>query len=83
MILLQEYNVGQCWFPDEAGDMPGQWGQWMMAISETSDPRQIRRIIESLSAVVDKHIEAGLFFRSGDAPDAAEQARIIADLLVV
>jgi hypothetical protein len=83
MVLLQEYKVGQCWFPDEAGDMPEQWGQWMMAISETSGPKQLRSIIERFSPVLDKHIEAGLFLRGKNAPEAAEQARIIADLLVV
>jgi len=83
MVLLQQYQVGQCWFPDEAGDMPGQWGQWMMAISETSDLKQLRSIIERFSPVLDKHIEAGLFFRGKKAAEAAEQARIIADLLVV
>lgn len=83
MLLLQQYKVGQCWFPDEAGDMPEQWGQWMMAISETSDLKQLRSIIEKLSPVLDKHIEAGLFFKGKNAANAAEQARIIADLLVV
>ena len=63
--------------------MPQQWGQWMMAISETSDPKQLRSIIERLSPVLEKHIEAGLFFRGKNAADAAWQARIIADLLVI
>ncbi|GMQ91471.1 MAG: hypothetical protein BMS9Abin11_0780 [Gammaproteobacteria bacterium] len=83
MVLLQQYKVGQCWFPDEAGAMPGQWGQWMMAISETSDLKQLRSIIERFSPVLDKHIAAGLFFRGKNAADAAERARIIADLLIV
>jgi uncharacterized protein YecE (DUF72 family) len=78
--LMAEYNLGSCWHP-ETSETPRVGGALMLALSDEEDPRRQRKIIETLEQWMQQgNGVAGLFLES---PEAASQARIIAEMLGV
>jgi len=79
LACLTQYDAGLCWRADtEAEPRPG--GKLMVALSSAKAPKDLRRVLEALHASQGESSIAGLFF---DRPDAAQQARLLAELMVV
>ena len=81
--LLQQHHVGLCWFADVEPRLPENVEHMVVAITETTEPKKIRGIIEQLAPVLNSRRQAALFFQGDNAAEVAWQARVIADLLVV
>lgn len=76
--VIQEYNIGLCWHPDRH-DAPRPGGALLLALSSEDDAKGQRQLIESLEQWMQQSNGlAGLFLES---PDAANQARIVAEML--
>lgn len=78
MSLIKERNIGLCWHSDR-DDAPTPGGALLLALSGEADAKGQRQLIESLENWMQQSNGlAGLFLES---PDAASQARIIAEML--
>lgn len=76
--VIQEYNIGLCWHPDR-DNAPRPGGALLLALSSEGDAKGQRQLIESLEQWMQQSSGlAGLFFES---PEAASQARIVAEML--
>lgn len=76
---LARHDAGLCWHT-EAQAAPAPGGKLMVALSSAQEPRAQRGILEALHAWQGEQGVAGLFF---DLPEQAEQARLLAELMVV
>ncbi len=76
--VMQEYNIGLCWHPDrDSAPRPG--GALSLALSSENDAKGQRQLIESMEQWMQQSNGlAGLFLES---PEAASQARIVAEML--
>lgn len=72
-------DAGCCWRVDTEAAPPAG-GKLMLALASASAPRTQRRLLEGLAAWQGETGIAGLFF---DHPEAAQQARLLAELMVV
>jgi hypothetical protein len=79
---LADAGIGLCWHPAE-GEAPPATGRLQLALAPGAPPKTLRTWIERLSQACDASGVAGLFFHGAGAAPAAEQARIIAELLAV
>ncbi len=77
--MLARYDAGLCWHAD-TDDAPRPGGRFMVALSSTHEPKAQRRVLEALHAWQGEAGIAGLFF---DHPEAAKQARLLAELMIV
>ncbi len=78
LSVIKECNIGLCWHPNQ-NDSPRPGGALLLALSGEADPKGQRQLIESLEDWMQQSKGlAGLFLES---PDAASQARIIAEML--
>lgn len=76
---LAAHDAGLCWHADtEAAPRPG--GRLMVALATTTELRAQRRLLETLAAWRGEERIAALCF---DDPEAAKQARVLAELMVV
>ncbi len=76
---LARHDAGLCWHADtEPAPRPG--GRFMVALSSAPAPKELRRVLETLHAWQGEDGIAGLFI---DQPEAAQQARLLAELMVV
>ena len=79
--LLDSFDASLCWRPVRE-PQPEKVGKFMVALMEQSDLKTLRAVVEQLGAWMGSTRGAGLFFTEpGPAPQLAEQARIIAELL--
>lgn len=79
LACLAQYDAGLCWHADtEPAPRPG--GRLMVALATTAEPRAQRRLLETLAAWRGEGRIAALYF---DHPEAAQQARLLAELMVV
>lgn len=76
---LARHQAGLCWHADTE-DAPRPGGRFLAALSSMSEPKAQRRVLEALHAWQGEEGIAGLFF---DDPEAAKQARLLAELMVV
>jgi hypothetical protein len=60
---------------------PESCGDWLLAIADTHEPAQLRNLIESLGQWMSPDRHAILLFTGEQAPQAAEQARTVAELM--
>ncbi len=77
--VLTARGVGLCWHAD-AEPLPVPGGRLMVALSSVREPKAQRHILETLHAWQGEGSAAALFF---DDPEAAQQARLLAELMVV
>lgn len=77
--VLTARGAGLCWHAD-AEPLPVPGGRLMVALSSVREPKAQRHILETLHAWQGKGSAAALFF---DDPEAAQQARLLAELMVV
>jgi hypothetical protein len=79
LSVLVRHGAGLCWHADtEIAPAPG--GKFMVALSSAREPKVQRRVLDALHAWQGEEGIAGLFF---DNPEAAKQARLLAELMVV
>lgn len=79
LACLTQFDAGLCWRADaEAAPRPG--GKLMVALSSATEPKAQRQLLECLVAWQGEEGVAGLFF---DNPATAQQARLLAELMVV
>lgn len=77
--VLAAHSAGLCWHADtEPTPLPG--GRLMVALTSARAPKELRRVLEALRAWQGEEGVAGLFV---DEPAAAQQARLLAELMVV
>ncbi len=77
--VLAQYGAGLCWHADtEIAPAPG--GKFMVALSSAREPRAQRRVLEALHGWQGEAGIAGLFF---DHPEAAKQARLLAEIMII
>lgn len=79
---LAAAGVGRCWYPTD-GDPPPTDGRLRLALGPSAPLATVRAWIEKLSRACDAECTAGLFLQGAGAARTAEQARIIAELLIV
>ncbi|MBI3574475.1 MAG: hypothetical protein HY083_02285 [Gammaproteobacteria bacterium] len=79
LACLTQYDAGLCWHADTEAE-PCPSGRLMVALAATAVPRVQRQWLERLAAWQQDDGLAALFF---DAPQSAEQARLLAELMVV
>lgn len=81
--LLDAFGASLCWRPSRE-PKPEEGGEFMVTLVDQSGLKALRAAIEQLGAWMGASRGAGLFFTApGPAPQLAEQARIIAELLDV
>jgi uncharacterized protein YecE (DUF72 family) len=80
--LAKRVRAGICWLP-EVTPAPAPGGRLVLALTDSSDPKAQRHMIESLEEWMQQSGGiAGLFFTGGArAARAASQARVIAEML--
>lgn len=76
---LARHNAGLCWHADTE-DAPRPRGRFMAALSSAREPKTQRRVLEALHAWQGEEGIAGLFF---DNPEAAKQARLLAEIMII
>ncbi len=77
--VLAHHGAGLCWHADtEAAPVPG--GKFMVALSSAWKPKAQRGVLDALHAWQGEEGIAGIFF---DHPEAAKQARLLAEIMVV
>lgn len=79
LACLARHDAGLCWRPD-AEPEPHAGGQLLVALAGSAAPRTLRQWLERLAAWQGGGGQAALFF---DDPQSAEQARLLAELMVV
>ena len=81
--LLVQSNTGVCWHTDrEPSPRPG--GRLLVAITQKTDPKEQRCILDTMAKWQEGQAIAGLFFdNSKHAAKQAQQARILAELMGV
>lgn len=79
LACLTRRGSGLCWHADTE-PVPRLGGRLMVGLSAATEPRSLRRQLEALHAWQGEGGVAGLFF---DNPEAAKQARLLAELMVV
>ncbi len=78
--ILDSVGAGLCWHPDlEKAPRPG--GRFLVGRSSGAEPKKLRRMIDAMALWRAPDSAAGLFFEGASAPRAAQDARIIAELL--
>ncbi len=77
--VLAQHDAGLCWHADTE-IAPAPDGKFTVALSSAREPKAQRRMLEALHAWQGEEGIAGLFF---DHPEAAKQARLLAELMVV
>ncbi|MHB8454311.1 MAG: DUF72 domain-containing protein [Acidiferrobacterales bacterium] len=78
--ILDSAGAGLCWHLDhEKGPRPG--GRFLVGRSSSAEPEKLRRMIDAVTLWRTPDSAAGLFFDGENAPRAAQDARIIAELL--
>jgi hypothetical protein len=80
--VLSRLDIGRCWLPNTMpAPLPG--GGLMLALTDTQDPKEQRRIVEALEGWMKQSGGvAGVFYYGGvGATQAASQTRIIAEML--
>lgn len=83
MELLDAFGASLCWHPSRQ-PRPEDGGKFMVALMDQSELKALRVVAERLGAWMEGNRGAGLFFTEpGPAPQLAEQARIITELLDV
>jgi len=76
---LARHDAGLCWHADTE-DAPRPGGRFMVALTSASAPKDLRRVLEALHAWQGEEGIAGLFF---DNPEAAKQARLLAEIMII
>lgn len=77
---LCEAGVSVMWDTRTVSE-PESCGDWLLAIADTHEPAQLRNLIESLGQWMSPDRHAILLFTGEQAPQAAEQARTVAELM--
>jgi len=79
--LLDEREISRCWHPlDES--RPQAPGRYLVALMGNADLKTLRTVIEALVQWRGNERGAGLFLEAtAQAPELAQQARVIAELL--
>ncbi len=78
--ILDRVGAGLCWHPDhENGPRPG--GRFLVGRSGGAEPDKLRCMIDAMTLWRTPGSAAGLFFDGKTAPRAAQDTRIIAELL--
>ena len=80
--LCDELQLGLCWQAD-TGVPPAPGGRLLLALSQERNGRKQRGMIEQLATWMGRERQALLLFEGAAAPEAARQARIVAELLGV
>lgn len=81
--VLDRHGAGVCWHPEsEPAPRPG--GPLLVALSQAAEARAQRGLLERLAHWQDERgAKAGLFFKGPKAPALAQQARLLAELMMV
>jgi len=82
LAICASSGSGWCWRCDEE-DTPPPSGRLTVALASPAPPRAVRRILELLSECQGEAGRAALFFDGVGAASAAEEARILAELMAV
>ncbi len=77
--VLATHGAGLCWHADTE-DAPRPSGRFMAALTSARAPKDLRRVLEALHAWQGEEGIAGLFF---DNPEAAKQARLLAEIMII
>ena len=77
---LCQAGVSVLWDTRTASE-PESCGDWLLAIAEAQEPAQLRNLIENLGQWMSPDRHAVLLFVGEQAPQAAEQARTLAELM--
>ena len=79
---LAAADAALCWRP-AVDTAPAGGGRLLITLTDEADARGQRRILEAIGRWQDAGGAAGLFFHGARAPQLAEQARILAELMGV
>lgn len=81
--VLARHDAGLCW-RSEAEPAPRPGGRLLVAFARSAEPRAQRALLERLAAWQgERAATAGLFFEGKSAPESAQQARLLAELMLV
>lgn len=83
LAALDRHEAGLCWLAEsEPAPRPG--GRLLVALSTAAEPRTQRGLLERLAEWQgERGALAGLFFEGAQAPALAQQARLLAELMMV
>jgi hypothetical protein len=79
--LVSRTDAGLLWNVDATPGIDAVSGRFALAISSATEPRAQRPVIERLGKFLRGGGRAGLFFRGASAPQAAKNARLLAEML--
>lgn len=71
-----------CWVAADT-DEPAQQGRFLVALCQETDLKRVRRVIEQLQDWMGENRQAALIFEGDNALETAQQARMIAEMLVI
>lgn len=80
--VVQNANTSICWSIADS-ETPEQQGRFMVTLCHENDLKRIRRVIEQLGDWMGENRQAALIFEGDNALVQAQQARMIAEMLVV
>lgn len=79
--LLSRTDAGLLWDVDAVPGIEALQGRFVVAIASATEPRVQRPVVERLGKFLRGGGRAGLFFRGAQAPRAAKNARLLAEML--
>lgn len=83
LAVLDRHAVGLCW-QTESEPAPRPGGRLLVALSRAAEPRAQRGLLERLAHWQgERGAIAALFFEGPRAPELAQQARLLAELMMV
>jgi uncharacterized protein YecE (DUF72 family) len=83
LAALDRHEAGLCW-QTAVEAAPRAGGRLLVALTQTAEPRAQRGLLERLAQWQgERAATAGLFFEGPRAPELAQQARLLAELMMV